>query len=157
MPETLPFFFLSSYHNVSFQKLSRLQGDAHTVSVAWTNVTETKTSVKESLSLEEVTWFYRNQLNTTTTKKNKNKTETWCISTIKSNHSCMLLTRFLMNTPLASPGKPWCMDDKLKKKKKKKLLLIAVTSVSSRWPAVTWEWRFSWGASQIVLLTAPVW
>lgn len=33
-----------SYHDVSFQELGRLQGDAYTVSVAWTDVTETKLS-----------------------------------------------------------------------------------------------------------------
>lgn len=32
------------YHDISFQKLGRLQGDAYTVSVAWTNVAETKTT-----------------------------------------------------------------------------------------------------------------
>lgn len=33
---------LFSYHDVPFQKLCRLQGDAYTASVAWTNVTEGK-------------------------------------------------------------------------------------------------------------------
>lgn len=30
------------YHDVSFQELRRLQGDAHTISVTWTDVAGTK-------------------------------------------------------------------------------------------------------------------